>query len=275
MIPLIDTHCHLLAGLDDGPATQEEALAMCRLAYADGTRMAAATAHQNDRWPDVTPERIRSSWNLLVRSLQDAAIPLLVFPCAEVMVHPDIETAWADGHLLGVAGQHRYLLMEMPHGCFVDLEATVRGLTTQGVRPILAHPERHEELLHEAGQMERLIEAGCLVQVSSSSVTLPRNRTDAKARKGLVPARHRPLSRLGRPLVHQASAADGGSVSADPAMGRPRRRRSRVQHIRHGHFARIAVPSTQAGAEANNVVGQILVGARKKPSAEDISERKR
>lgn len=183
MIPLIDTHCHLLAGLDDGPATQEEALAMCRLAYAEGTRMAAATAHQNDRWPDVTPQRIRSSCNLLVRSLHDAGIPLLVFPCAEVMVHPDIETAWTDGHLLGVAGQRSYLLMEMPHGCFVDLEATVRGLVAQGVRPILAHPERHEELLHETGQMERLIEAGCLVQVSSSSVTRPRNRTDAKALK--------------------------------------------------------------------------------------------
>ncbi len=67
MIPLIDIHCHLLAGLDDGPATQEEALAMCRLAYAEGTRMAAATAHQNDHWPDVTPERIRLACDILSR----------------------------------------------------------------------------------------------------------------------------------------------------------------------------------------------------------------
>lgn len=191
MIPLIDTHCHLLAGLDDGPATEEEALAMCRLAYSDGTRMVAATAHQNDRWPEVTPQRIRRAWGRLVQMLQDAGIPLQVFPCAEVMIHPDIEANWTAGRLLGMADQRRYLLIEMPHGCFLDLYSTVRDLNAQGTRPILAHPERQEELLHEAGQIERLIDAGCLVQVSSRSVEQPRSRADAKSlkswfRRGIV-----------------------------------------------------------------------------------------
>ena len=45
MIPLVDMHCHLLAGLDDGPRSQEEAVAMCRMAYEEGIRMVAATAH--------------------------------------------------------------------------------------------------------------------------------------------------------------------------------------------------------------------------------------
>lgn len=184
MIPLVDMHCHLLAGLDDGPATEEAALEMCRLAYSDGTRMVAATAHQNHDYPDVTPERIRTSWERLVRSLHDAEIPLTVFPCAEVMVHPDIESAWANGRLLSMADRGRYMLIEMPHRCFLDLEAMVRSLVAQGVRPILAHPERQEELLHEAGQIERLIEAGCLVQVNASSIARPRSNLDAKALKG-------------------------------------------------------------------------------------------
>lgn len=230
MIPLIDTHCHLLAGLDDGPATQEEALAMCRLAYAEGTRMVAATAHQNERWPDVTPQRIRSSWQRLLRSLQDASIPLLVFPCAEVMVHPDIESTWADGRLLSVADQRRYLLIEMPRGCFLDLEATVRGLVAQGVRPILAHPERHDELLHEAGQIERLIEAGCLVQAASSSVIQPRSRADAKALKDW----------FRRGIVH-CLGSDGHSSSK-----RPPRMAAAYQQIRQwaGHAVADRVCST-------------------------------
>jgi protein-tyrosine phosphatase len=183
MIPLIDMHCHLLAGLDDGPATQEEALEMCRLAYAEGTRMAAATAHQNEDWPEVTPERIRLAWERLVRSLRDDGIPLVVFPCAEVQVHPEMESSWTEGRLLSISDKRRYMLIEMPHRCFVDLEATVRGLVAKGVRPILAHAERSEEFLHEAGQIERLIEAGCLVQVNASSVTRPRSRADEKALK--------------------------------------------------------------------------------------------
>ena len=161
MIPLIDTHCHLLAGLDDGPASEEEALAMCRLAYEEGTRIAAATARQNDHYPDVTPDRIRQAWGRLARPLAEASILLVVFPNAEVMAHPDSESSWAEGKLLSVADRRQYLLVEMPHGLFVDLGATVRGLVKRGVRPVLAHPERQEELLDEPGRIERLTEAGC------------------------------------------------------------------------------------------------------------------
>jgi len=183
MIPLIDVHCHLLAGLDDGPKTDEDALAMCRLAYSEGTRMVAATAHQNDHWPNVTPDRIRQACAHLAASLKEAEIPLVVLPNAEVMVHPDLEASWSDGRLLSMADRGRYLLIEMPHRCFIDLTSMVEGLVRLGIRPVLAHPERQEELLHDPEAIEQLIQAGCLVQVSSGSVTQPRSRTDARALK--------------------------------------------------------------------------------------------
>src|SRR5688500_19617227 len=57
MPPLVDTHCHLLAGLDDGPKTPEDALAMCRLTYDQGVRHSVALAHQNEDYPDNSPAR--------------------------------------------------------------------------------------------------------------------------------------------------------------------------------------------------------------------------
>src|SRR5581483_6286232 len=128
MLPLADLHCHLLAGLDDGPRAEDDALAMCRLAYAEGTRLVAATAHQNERWPAVTPAVIRRATERLAGSLRAAGVPLTVFPCAEVMVRPDIEEAWRRGDLLSVADRGQYLLVEMPDGLFVDLRETVRRL---------------------------------------------------------------------------------------------------------------------------------------------------
>ena len=83
MIPLVDMHCHLLAGLDDGPRSDEEAVAMCRMAYDEGVRMVAATAHQNEHWDLVTPDRIRQATHQLAQTLRTAGIPLLVFPCAK------------------------------------------------------------------------------------------------------------------------------------------------------------------------------------------------
>ena len=183
MIPLVDMHCHLLAGLDDGPRTQEDALEMCRIAYEDGTRVIAAGAHQNEAWPANTPERICQAAQRLESQLHEKKLPLTTFPCAEVMVEPEIVEAWRRKELLSVASRGQYLLIEMPHGLYVDLRGIVEDLVKAGVRPILAHPERSPELLHAEGAIEELIRAGCLVQVSAGSITNPGSRRDEHALK--------------------------------------------------------------------------------------------
>jgi protein-tyrosine phosphatase len=173
MIPLVDTHCHLLAGLDDGPRSPEDALAMCRIAYAEGIRMTCALAHQNNRWPDVTPDAIRTATHQLANQLREAGLPLTVFPCAEVMVGPDTEADWRAGRYLSVADRGKYLLIEMPNGLFVDLRALARRLIEAGVRPILAHADRYPEYLDDTAAVEELVRLGCLVQVSTKGVTEP------------------------------------------------------------------------------------------------------
>jgi protein-tyrosine phosphatase len=183
MIPLVDIHVHLLAGLDDGPRTAEDALAMCRMAAAEGVRAMAATAHQNERWRDVTPAAIRSATESLQAQLRKNRVPVEVFATAEVMAEIDTPEHWSEGRLLGVGGRRDYLLLEMPRGTFVDLEPTVRALRSHGVRTILAHPEKEPDFLHGDGVIERLIEAGCLVQVSSASITDAKHRDDRRALK--------------------------------------------------------------------------------------------
>ncbi len=205
MIPLVDIHCHLLAGLDDGPRSDDDALAMCRIACAEGVGLAAATAHQNEHWPAVTPGRIRHAVDRLAHLLTDAGIPLTVFPCAEIVAHPDLDLSWRNGAVLSVADRHQYLLVEMPTGLFVDLRGTFQRLEQAGVQPILAHPERCPELLHEEGLIEQLIQAGCLVQVSAASLTDPPNRHDSKALK----------SWLQRGIVHLLGS-DGHSPTWRP-----------------------------------------------------------
>jgi protein-tyrosine phosphatase len=190
MIPLADTHCHLLAGLDDGPRTAEEVLAMCRIAYEEGTRAMAATSHQSEKY-DVAPQTIRDATRLLSAQLLKAEMPLTVYPVAEVMAFPDMEQAFAEGRLLSFADRGQFLLIEMPHRLFVDLRPTAEALRAQGVRPIIAHAERQPELLHEPGLIETHIEAGCLVQVSSGSIVHPRSGADLSAlrdwfRRGVV-----------------------------------------------------------------------------------------
>src|SRR4051794_181814 len=125
MIQLVDIHCHLLAGLDDGPKTLADALAMCALARAEGVGMMSATAHQNPRYPANTPGRIRQATAELRQALAAAGNPVNVFPCAEVMAAPETAAAWRGGALLSVGDRGQYVLLEMPRGLFVDLRPTV------------------------------------------------------------------------------------------------------------------------------------------------------
>src|SRR5688572_3603952 len=116
MIPLADTHVHLLAGLDDGPPTTDVAAAMCRMLVAEGARHATALAHQNDDYPDNTADRLRSSAAILTADLAAKNIPLHVYPTGEVMLSPTLVEDWRAGRLLSYGGHGRFLLVEMPHG---------------------------------------------------------------------------------------------------------------------------------------------------------------
>ena len=186
MVPLVDTHCHLLAGLDDGPRTDEEALEMCQRICAEGTRVVAATAHLGEHWTQVTPAVIRAATERLAGQLQSLRLPLVVYPCGEIMIRPGIEELWSAGQLLGVAGGSAYALMELPSGLFLEIQALVAHLVQLGVRPILAHPERHPEMLHHRPVVEGLIRAGCLMQVMAESILSPANQEDEQALRGWI-----------------------------------------------------------------------------------------
>jgi protein-tyrosine phosphatase len=183
MPPLVDTHVHLLAGLDDGPRTPEEALDMARLMCEEGVRHTVACAHQNDDYPTNNAAVIREATARFAQGVAALELPLAVHPCAEVMVGPELLERLDQGELMTVGDLKRYLLIEMPHGMYVELAWLVEELVERNLRPILGHPERCPELLHEPGAIENLIQSGCMVQVSSNSITDPDNAADAAAIK--------------------------------------------------------------------------------------------
>ena len=47
---MVDLHCHILPGLDDGPKTIEESMAMAESAIADGITHVVATPHSSNEY---------------------------------------------------------------------------------------------------------------------------------------------------------------------------------------------------------------------------------
>lgn len=171
MLPLLDIHCHLFPALDDGPKTLADSLAMARMALEEGTELVFATAHQNEGYPEVTAEAIEQAHRALQVELAQAEIPLKVSFCAEVMVQPDLLEDWDAGKYLSYCGLNKHVLIELPHGLFVDIGLILKGFRDRGVQPILAHPERIPGFLSRLDILREWIRLGCLMQVSARSVT--------------------------------------------------------------------------------------------------------
>jgi protein-tyrosine phosphatase len=186
MLPLADTHVHLLAGLDDGPATPDVALAMCRMLVAEGAGHATALAHQNHDYPDNTPDRLRAAAAVLRADLAAKKVPLTVYPTGEVMLSPSTLDDWQAGKLLSVGDRKQWLLVEMPHAMFVDALPLAEALRAVGVRLIVAHAERYAELLDDPALTAEWIAAGCLIQVTARALAEPEDAWVEKALKRWV-----------------------------------------------------------------------------------------
>jgi protein-tyrosine phosphatase len=173
MIPLVDTHVHLLAGLDDGPPSTDIALAMCRMLVSEGVRHATGLAHQNEGYPDNTPERLRVASSQLMSELVANRIPLSVYPTAEVMLSPTTFEDWQAGKLLTVGNHGKWLLVEMPYRGCLNILPIAEAFRPLGVQLIIAHAERYPELLHNPALTAQWIAAGCLIQVTAHTLAEP------------------------------------------------------------------------------------------------------
>jgi protein-tyrosine phosphatase len=154
----------------------DEAVAMCRMLVAEGARHATALAHQNDDYPENGSEALRAAASALASELASRSIPLSVYPTGEVMLSPRIVEDWEAGRLLSVGDRSRWLLVEMPHGLFVDVLSFVDRFRSSGLRLIIAHAERYPELLDDLALAARWIEAGCLIQVTAQALAEPRDQ---------------------------------------------------------------------------------------------------
>jgi len=140
---VIDLHCHILPGLDDGPVTMDESLAMARMAAADGVRVIVATPHVDREFQEPHPDLVRKLVASLNQTIQAEQLPLRVLPGGEAPAEPELLEALQDGRVLTVGDRGRHVLVELPS----NVPATYAPelffrLQLAGYTPVIAHVER-------------------------------------------------------------------------------------------------------------------------------------
>ena len=170
---MIDIHCHLLPGIDDGPETLDEALAMARLAVANGITEAIVTPHIHAGRYENTRDSVREATRTFRQQLQAHAIALRVRMAAEIRIGPELMTLVAAQQVpwLGSLEGYRLVLLEFPHSHIpVGSDKLVKWCLERHIRPVIPHPERNKEVIRHLEKITPFVQLGCLLQVTAGAV---------------------------------------------------------------------------------------------------------
>ncbi|PAE25780.1 CpsB/CapC family capsule biosynthesis tyrosine phosphatase [Bacillus sp. 7894-2] len=166
---MIDIHCHILPGVDDGAQTIEDSLDMAKEAVKEGISSIIATPHHNHSYQNIKSEIITAVQELNNR-LNEEAVPLKVLPGQEVRIYGEIIEGIKSGEILSLS-ETQYLFIEFPSNHVPRYaERLLFDIQLQGLVPIIVHPERNKQIMEQPDLLYQFVEKGALTQVTASSL---------------------------------------------------------------------------------------------------------
>lgn len=165
---MVDLHCHIIWGVDDGPKILNQSLAMMELAAASGTTDIVATPHSNREFifsPEIVQQRTEE---LIACSGGSIRIHR---GCDFHLTYQNVERVLLARDKYTINGG-RFLMVELPDLANpVSITPILRHLTEAAITPIITHPERHDLVRRSHQSMRDWIVSGCLLQITAASLT--------------------------------------------------------------------------------------------------------
>ena len=168
---MIDLHCHILPGLDDGPENMEQALEMCALARADGIETIVATPHMLNDVYEVSREDVLRGVEELNRGCKEKGIEVRIVAGGDIRVDKDLVRILDEGGVMSLADRGQHLMLELPEETVpAELGDLLFEIQLTGITPIISHPERNYAIQQDIGLLRKLVEAGNLTQITSGAL---------------------------------------------------------------------------------------------------------
>ncbi|MEQ1718410.1 MAG: CpsB/CapC family capsule biosynthesis tyrosine phosphatase [Hyphomicrobium sp.] len=168
---MIDLHCHILPGIDDGAPDDATAVAMARMFVADGVTTVACTPHILPGLYHNSGPQIRDAVTRLELKFMEQGIDLAIVPGADAHICPSFVQDLKSG-AIPTLGNSRYVLVEPPHHTAPQrIEQFFFDILVAGYVPILTHPERLTWINQQYETMQRLVAKGVWMQITAGSLT--------------------------------------------------------------------------------------------------------
>ncbi len=163
---MIDMHSHILYGIDDGSRTREESIELLKFLEKQGVTESIVTPHYIDDTQFVASIEKKKE---LIRDLQKETNIKLYIGNEVYFSDKTIESL--NSKKLSTLNDSKYILIEFPLSNRIkDVDEMVYDLSTNGVIPIIAHPERYLYVQEDYKYLDKLVEIGALFQVNYGSI---------------------------------------------------------------------------------------------------------
>ena len=165
---MIDIHCHLLFGVDDGAKTIEESVAMLKRAKSQNVDKLILTPHYRHGMFAHPTQTILQNFKSLQPIAKQLGVEIALG--TEYHVNSDILSAITTGRCFSLAGS-KYVLCEYSHATpYETMVRMTREILSGGFIPVLAHVERYACIANDLEVAEQLRELGALIQVNADAV---------------------------------------------------------------------------------------------------------
>ncbi|MBR7010896.1 MAG: phosphotransferase [Oscillospiraceae bacterium] len=169
---MLDLHCHILPGLDDGAPDEAVSLAMAAMAADSGVTHIFATPHCNthSEQKNYRSASLIEAYRSLQRRIDEAGIPLKILAGAEVLARGSFFRRLAEGDFMTLNGS-RYLLLEFYFDEAPDyMEECLSAVEAEGLVPVVAHPERYFCIQDRPDLAQVWAERGRVLQLNKGSL---------------------------------------------------------------------------------------------------------
>ncbi|MGF2941318.1 tyrosine-protein phosphatase [Enterococcus xiangfangensis] len=168
---MIDLHCHILPGIDDGAKTLEDSLDMARKAISQGITHLMCTPHHNNGKYFNPADQVIEKVAVLQQELDDRNLGLTLLEGQEVRITGTLLEDIARGEILFTDLDDTYILIEFPTG---EVPAYTKqlffNLLSQGHTPVIVHPERNTVFRKNPNDLIPFLEMGVLTQLTAPSI---------------------------------------------------------------------------------------------------------
>ena len=167
---LVDVHCHMLPGIDDGAQNEEEAFALIDMAHDDGTRTIIFTPHYREPYKKNKTEYLKEVFNNFKVKLNERYPDMQFYLGCEVHYDSEVPELLSKKEVMSYNGTHYALIEFRYRSTKSQILAAISEVVRYGYTPIIAHVERYAVVVEDEYLIDDILDLGALIQMNADSI---------------------------------------------------------------------------------------------------------